>query len=786
MGKAFCLFILAFLLLIYRQAIFGEKIVFPSNYLASFYSPWSAQKFTSWDQGIPNKPIGGDQLRFFYPQKTFTNQESANWNFPLWNPNIFSGNPHLANFQSAIFYPLNVFYFFLPQLVAWSILIFAQPLLAAIFCYLLLEALKLKKLAVALGAFAFGFSGYIITWSQEAMTLGHSVIWLPLALFGIEKKKYWLTIAALTFSILAGYLQTTIYTSLFIIVYALFRKVSLVKTIIICLLAISLSAIQIVPTLESFSLSARPTATIETVFNTYLLPLSHLVKLIAPDINGNPGSGNYFGVGSYNETSLYIGLPSLILAVYAVTRKRGNPFVKFFALATSLTFLLTSNFPLTRWFLHLPLPLIPTFQPSRILILTTFSLSVLSAFGLSAWLEEKKKSGRTIFITCLLLAGAVGLMLIWIKFNFLPRDFLVAVKNSLLPLGVLGVLGVLVAKPLQKLFVPAVLFFTIIGQFYFFNKYLVLGDKNFLYPNVPVWQYLKKVSSPTDRFLAFGQPILGDFSIQYKLATPEGYDPIYSKRYGQLIFAARDFMQGKLTQDLPRIEIIMSQLRATASGELIEPMTENYRRLRLLSLLGIKNILYSNTPSLLSPPEMFPSALFNPVAVIGNWQAYEYKDALPRAFLVGNYLMEKDPQKILDKIFDPNLDLQETLILEKNLSLNISPSLGFAKIISYQPNKVTIQASTKTPQLLFLSDNYYPGWEATIDGQPSEIFITNYSFRSVLVPPGTHEIIFNYDPWSFKIGAGITLLTIVLLAGGKLLSAQNPNWADKFWRKQEQ
>ncbi len=394
MTKVFLIFILFFLAAIYRQAIFEDKIVFPSNYLASFYSPWSTQKFPGWDQGIPNKPIGADMIRLLYPFRTFSNRAIMAGHLPLWNPYILAGNPHLANFQSAIFYPLNILYLFLPQLTTWSLLVAVQPFLATVFCYLFLRCFPIKKLAAGFGAFAFGFSGFVFAWSQEAISVGHSALWLPLILYGLEKKKLVVATLALTLSILAGYLQTTFYISVIVVLYALYRRMEIKKIGVVFLLAAGLSAIQLVPSLESFSLSARPTATIETVFDTYLLPVTHLVKLIAPDIDGNPAVYNYFGKGSYNETVLYIGVVPLVFTILAILRQRKEKIVRFFLAAGVISFLLTSNFFLTRWFLHLPLPLIPTFQPSRILILTTFSLAVLAAFGFSSWLEDRKKTTK--------------------------------------------------------------------------------------------------------------------------------------------------------------------------------------------------------------------------------------------------------------------------------------------------------------------------------------------------------------------------------------------------------
>src|SRR3990167_6453640 len=174
------------LLFIYRQVIFEGKIIFPSNFLAQFYSPWRTEKFTGWETGIPHKPIGDDQIRLFYPERTFANEMLTKNTIPLWNPYNFSGTPFLADFQSSIFYPLNILYFFLPQIFAFEILQFIQPIMALFFMYLFLSSFKLKKLAIWIVTISFGFSGFMTIWSQEHVAAGQAALWLPFILFGIE------------------------------------------------------------------------------------------------------------------------------------------------------------------------------------------------------------------------------------------------------------------------------------------------------------------------------------------------------------------------------------------------------------------------------------------------------------------------------------------------------------------------------------------------------------------------------------------------------------------------
>jgi uncharacterized membrane protein YfhO len=61
-----------------------------------------------------------------------------------------------------------------------------------------------------------------------------------------------------------------------------------------------------------------------------------------------------------------------------------------------------------------------------------------------------------------------------------------------------------------------------------------------------------------------------------------------------------------------------------------------------------------------------------------------------------------------------------------------------------------------------LSDTYYPGWKAWVDGRPEKIYQANYAFRAVPLSAGVHQVKFVYDPVSFKWGAGVTLLGILI------------------------
>jgi uncharacterized membrane protein YfhO len=89
-----------------------------------------------------------------------------------------------------------------------------------------------------------------------------------------------------------------------------------------------------------------------------------------------------------------------------------------------------------------------------------------------------------------------------------------------------------------------------------------------------------------------------------------------------------------------------------------------------------------------------------------------------------------------------------------------------ATIVRYTPNRVVIEATTERPSVLVLADTYYPGWEATVDGQPASVWPANALLRGVpLQTPGRHVIEFRFRPRSVLIGGGVSLISLAILVG---------------------
>ncbi|MFM9105636.1 MAG: YfhO family protein, partial [Chloroflexota bacterium] len=149
-----------------------------------------------------------------------------------------------------------------------------------------------------------------------------------------------------------------------------------------------------------------------------------------------------------------------------------------------------------------------------------------------------------------------------------------------------------------------------------------------------------------------------------------------------------------------------------------------------------------------------------PVYEDGSVTIVENADAFPRAFLVGHVKPVASQAEAIASMRDLALDMRETAVVEGDpaeLSHLATPAPdqappGDASIVDYGPSHVGIETRADNPALLILTDLYYPGWSATIDGKPAPIHAVDLAFRGVAVPAGTHRVDFTYAPGSFRVG----------------------------------
>lgn len=158
------------------------------------------------------------------------------------------------------------------------------------------------------------------------------------------------------------------------------------------------------------------------------------------------------------------------------------------------------------------------------------------------------------------------------------------------------------------------------------------------------------------------------------------------------------------------------------------------------------------------------SKKWKPVEQLSSGTLYENQQVLPRAWLVPETI-PLQPEDILKAIHTsqlPNGQVYEPramALVEDNsavfTSTGLQPADG-AKVLKIEGTQAEIQTNASASAFLVLSDVFYPGWKASIDGKPTRIFQTNYIQRGVKVPAGEHIVRFEFQPMSFKLGAGIT------------------------------
>lgn len=152
-----------------------------------------------------------------------------------------------------------------------------------------------------------------------------------------------------------------------------------------------------------------------------------------------------------------------------------------------------------------------------------------------------------------------------------------------------------------------------------------------------------------------------------------------------------------------------------------------------------------------------------------NINIVENKDAFPRAYLVDKYQIVQKDEAVNFLKNNPDFDLRHDVLLEEQLPDYISSQLQnetndqSATITSYVENNVKISTHDSSGSLLILTDVYYPGWKAFVDGKETSIYRADGLVRSVFVPSGVHTIEFSYVPESFIMGVEISLITASIM-----------------------
>jgi hypothetical protein len=152
---------------------------------------------------------------------------------------------------------------------------------------------------------------------------------------------------------------------------------------------------------------------------------------------------------------------------------------------------------------------------------------------------------------------------------------------------------------------------------------------------------------------------------------------------------------------------------------------------------------------------------------------YLNTQAQPRLRLVHEAVLVASGEEAFAAIHAPGFDPSTQVVIDTSgpatvPALDGAPTEGNSNVfyLDYQPEAYTIAVETTGPAYLVLSEVWYPGWRAWLDGQEVPVHLANFAFRAVyLAEPGTHTVTMRFDPLSWKVGLGISALTWLALAG---------------------
>ena len=457
--------------------------------------------------------------------------------FPLWNPYEFGGWPALANCEAGILYPLNWLLVVIApgghlSFYQLELFILLHFVLGGWFFYLLTRQYGLSFLPALLSALLFIFCGFHGGHKLHA-NLFCTIIWFPLVLCFVEQslqKKvlrplFW---AALFLGIayLAGHPQMAYYFSLLLIVRFVWElpqdrgrlgkwesAIGLlgVRIALLLILAIGLSAVQLLPSLELFSLSQRAGPGGYSFAVEYSLPPQELVEYLLPD--------TFYW---YFIEVFYIGVWAWFLAWATLNRMNGSPpspdrRKELFWLAFLAGSLLLALGEFSGFFPSL-FPLLPGLgkmrAPSRWIYFTNFSLALLAGFGLQRLMHPDPEGRHLANRIMRIVRGAILLAVLALIYLYVeqlkpfPQVHLQNLKHMIDGIVLIGIfwgLGWMLLRLYRETRISAIALGICFCLLVFFdlatynNKINVVSQK-LAYQESPATQKLRQEQDPAIRY----------------------------------------------------------------------------------------------------------------------------------------------------------------------------------------------------------------------------------------------------------------------------------------------
>jgi hypothetical protein len=683
------------------------------------------------------------------------------------------------------------------------------------------SAQTVSGLAFGLSTYLVGRAAFLSVMSAVAWLPWILLYSREIARPGMKRRDGLALVICATFQLLAGHAQTTWYTFLLAAVWTavwgwLFtgrirenelpaspgsRAVAalrgLAKLGALLSWAFALTAVQLLPTAEYLLQSQRAAAVTYQTAMTYSTWPWRLLGLLAPGLFGSPAQGDFWGYASFWEDAVYIGLLPVLLAFSAILagfirRKKSyqpdafwqRPITITLTLVTLVSILLAlgQNTPVFPW-LYYHVPTFSMFQaPARFLIWGIFSLSLLAGLGAQHW---RRPAGRGLYWTRLATAGAVavalGSALAWVLLPSVKSTFLRATALAGfwgISAGVLSLTAPEESGTQAGLMAPA---WSWAVSLVISADLIVAGwglnpgvSPDFYAQPSPTANLVRQMGQDGRVYLPDGDEYVLKFNRLFDLSTfyavqdwaelratllpdifmldglnsANNFDPLVPARYA-------NWMQ--VLSNLPPVELLRDKKPGELPGESrLEGIPAGLTSVvfaRMLNLMGVRVVERVDHSS----PD---NVRFE--AIPGSSDANVFSAQGVQLQFAACVIPAADATQALHLVTAADTNLNSRVILE---GAGSPATQGCPKQVSASfdqfeatPNRVEISVRASSDGWLVLSDVWYPGWQATIDGIGVPLERANYLFQAVAVSAGDHLVQFSYRPGSFYLGAIISLL----------------------------
>ncbi len=669
-------------------------------------------------------------------------------------------------------YPPNlVLFFLLPLPLATNLSILGHIVLAGVLASLLARCLGASRSGALLAGLTFAFSAFFVGHARHLNLLAVAA-WMPGILLLMER--YWrrrrgIDLCALAvvggLSLLAGHPNLAYNHALIAAPYAIYLSLRsrpslgsargddassparfLLAMALAVVLALALAAPQLLPSLQLHRQGPRQGGLSYDYATQFDLHPAYLRTWLQPDAFGRPdrftaepeaGLGDGF-LGAPGQTNLYwevvpyLGiLPLLLAALILVVGRRQRHVQALLAMALLSMALAMGRHLGIGELLHAALPGYDLFRfHPRFQLYAVLAVAVLGGLGLSE-LERtigRRSKGLSLVIAASLLVVAGADLFVHLGDH---NSSIEAQAWSDRPESLTGLDGA-DQVPVQRVlsFDPQ--------QEVFLRGYLRSGG----------W------SRGTTAYEPARQLARDNYNLLFGVPQAEFYLPLYPQR-------AR-----AVTESLYMTSSSTGRTERIHSG--------------LAALFNVGTVLASERESLLGlqPSREFPASDRPSLERIVR---YSLPDALPRAFLVPSArvvtgsghdddFLPAEQMEALLAVTSPDFDPRAEVVIDRARGEELpqqntkgTPSPGSVRIRSYEAERVVLDVDATESAWLFLSDTWYPGWKARVDGQPAAIFPANVAGRTLWVPQGTHQVEFVFESGPLRLGSLLALVASLLL-----------------------